>query len=189
MRSLLCESRCLLIRTIKLWVKCQQWTGYPVPQISLFPESSLINLPGKILSDLNGSLWPKCLEDPWRSCGALYRFLQKQVWLENLRPTLVAFFGTNFRELEISTLHHLFSRIPDCLRRPGLLETHHILRNHLDRKRNLCLQHYQMWVELFLCTFFGGRISFRMFIEDHLCLVATGLRHVFLSARKTVSRR
>jgi hypothetical protein len=36
--------------------------------------------------------------------------------------------------------------------------------------------------------FFGGPISFRMFIEGHFRLVETGLHHVFLSARKTVSR-
>ena len=34
----------------------------------------------------------------------------------------------------------------------------------------------------------GGHISFRMFIEGHLHLAVSGLHHVFLSVRKTVSR-
>jgi hypothetical protein len=33
-----------------------------------------------------------------------------------------------------------------------------ILTIHLDLRRNICLQDYQSWAELFLCTFFGGRI-------------------------------
>ncbi|KAH8426607.1 uncharacterized protein LDX57_004342 [Aspergillus melleus] len=46
--------------------------------------------------------------------------------------------------------------IPDCLKRPGLLGTQHVLTNHLYLKRNICLQDYQMWAESFLCTFLGG---------------------------------
>ena len=73
-----------------------------------------------------------------------------------MQPTLVAFFRTNSRELEISIGQ--LSMIPHCLKRPGLLETQHILIIHLYLKRNICIQDYQMWAELFLCIFFcwGG---------------------------------
>ena len=82
---------------------------------------------------------------------------------------------------------HLFPMIPHCLKQPGLLETQHILIIHFYLERNIRIQDYHMWAKLFLCTFFGGHISFRMFIKGHLCQAATGLHHTFLSVRKTVS--
>lgn len=169
MRSFLCESYCLLTRTIKTMneVSTVDWisrtTNIPVPRVIAYQSSR---------ENPIGFEWITMTRMPGRPLKELWRSLSFSA-----KTSLVgesAAYSTCLFQNQLQGIGNLYEIASD---NSPLFEKEHLRKGLPDMGRIVSMH------------FFSGSKSFRMFIEGHLNLAVTGSHHAFLLVRKTISRR